>query len=119
MSSHMITFTLAASASAITDFNWRSITSNALIIVESSGNLTLNIKNGLGGPDSTATTAAVPYVTGGSDVPVFEYSGTDYTIIANQPKAILLDRDEIGNWLRFTSTDGGSGATVTITGSIR
>lgn len=108
------TFTAPAGDSKRIDFNWRSVRIDTPIVIESEGNLTLTLKDGVGNADPDEVSGAVPYVEDGSSVPVYDGTGTAYAIVANVNKKINFKRREIGDWVSF-DFDNATGADIEFT----
>ncbi len=116
----LISLSIPATSTTSIDFNLRSVKNNTIIVIASTQNLTVTLKNGVGNVDPSQTdTSAIPYVSGGTSYAVFDGTGTDYSVSANVNKSIVLIRDEIGEWLRadLDNDSTSTSATVTIYGN--
>ena len=125
MSKLINSLAVAASAVKVVDINWNMVRKDNSIFIDSTSSGTLVLFDGCGGDDPTQTHGTapsqmmgLPYVLNGSSVPVYDETGSSYSIVANTTKKIVIKRNEISNWIRFQFTDGGAGGTVNVYGDI-
>ncbi len=118
MGGHLVNLTIAATATGVVDLNYRQVNADSIVLISSNKAVTVSVYDGMGGTDPLEAVGAVPYVVGGSSIPIYDEVGASYAVAAGTNTKIRIARKEVGDWIKLSvGNTEVTAATVSIYGS--